>query len=117
MLPLSKATVVLANTLSYVSHSLQSQLPWPPFLEQISQSFFEILLGPVPADGIVNSAVLVTLGAHGFDLVQDLYFDRSMLIMRSHLASPRSISVSSSKMLGCLLLSEKLGPRQAHVMN
>ena len=61
---LSKATVVLANTLSYVSQPLESQLSWPPFFGQISQSFFGILLGPVPADGIVNSAVLVTFGAH-----------------------------------------------------
>ena len=54
------ATVVLADTFSYVSQALQGQLSWPPFLGQISQSF---LLGPAPADGIVDSAVLVTLRA------------------------------------------------------
>lgn len=64
VLPLSKTTVVLANTLSYVRQSLQSQLPWPAFFGQIRQGFFGTLLGPVPADGIVNSAVLVRLGAH-----------------------------------------------------
>lgn len=46
-----------------MSQALQGQLSWPPFFGQISQSFLEILLGPAPADGIVDSAVLVTLRA------------------------------------------------------
>ena len=46
-----------------MNQALHRQLSWPPFFGQVIQSFFEIFLGPMPADGIVDSAVLVTLRA------------------------------------------------------
>ena len=46
-----------------MKQALHGKLSWPLFLGQISQSFLEIVLGPAPADGIVDSAVLITLRA------------------------------------------------------
>lgn len=57
------ATVILADAFYYMNQALHGKLSWPPFFGQISQSFLEILLGPASADGIVDSAVLVTLRA------------------------------------------------------